>query len=737
MALPHRSRGVKVLKAVSSPLRLQILNLLYDKDALSYTELMTTLKMNPSRDAGRFAYHLKFLLKANLVEADTEAKKYYLTDLGKMLIDVADHVEKNAVRSRGLLVRTSNPSMEEFDANKIANALIREAKVPSELAQKTTKEAEKRLLKAKVKYMTAPLIREFVNALLLENGFEDYRHKLTRVGLPVHEAATLIESREHTQPADDVIAFAGQTVFREYTLLNVFPRDVADAHISGLIHVNGLSAFLLKPDTLLHDLRFFLQNGLRMDCVSPSRISTRPPESLNSALSTALNVLTYSAREVGGQTFDCFNVFLAPYIKGLDTARLKESLRRFLLDVNQHAEVTFGLELTAPLFVAEKAAVGPAGKTCGRYVDFKEESLRLADCMLDVLLEEEVAKPMFNPKVVVKVHAETLADAQAAETLLKAHSVAIKGGVVYFANMLHQEGMYAAYSDLGFKLTANPADEWETETLRSGCVGSVTLNLPRSVQECEGDKLKFFESLKTQVDLAARALEIKQRVLRQYGKNTHPFTMQSTNGDAYFRLEKGLSILNLAGFREAVEAFCQRPASHVESVKFAAEIVDTLQGYIHRMGRRHLKRFHLALLPAREAGERLAQLDVEKYGLARVKFSGTRERPYYSTARRVHVLKGTFLSLAAEDLEMQHKLNGLSEGGNLTVAELGEVEVDAGDLLKLTRNFFENRQVEFLTYNRVVTYCRNCMRSWIGQLSKCPSCESISPIVLFDRFRSV
>ena len=44
---PHRARGVKVLKAVSSPLRLQILNLLFDSSALSYTELMNQLKMNP------------------------------------------------------------------------------------------------------------------------------------------------------------------------------------------------------------------------------------------------------------------------------------------------------------------------------------------------------------------------------------------------------------------------------------------------------------------------------------------------------------------------------------------------------------------------------------------------------------------------------------------------------------------------------------------------------------------
>ena len=74
-----------------------------------------------------------------------EAKKYYLTDLGKMVLDVADRIEKKAVKPHGMMVRTSHLTLEEFDANKIANSLIKEAKVPAELAQKTAKETEKTL----------------------------------------------------------------------------------------------------------------------------------------------------------------------------------------------------------------------------------------------------------------------------------------------------------------------------------------------------------------------------------------------------------------------------------------------------------------------------------------------------------------------------------------------------------------------------------------------------------------
>jgi DNA-binding transcriptional ArsR family regulator len=278
LSVPQRLRGVKVLKAVSSPLRLQILNLLFDRGPLTYTELMGSLKMNPGRDAGRFAYHLKFLLKADLVEADVETRKYLLTELGKMVIEVADRVEKRASKPKGMLVRASRLALEEFDVNRIANSLIHEAKMPADLAQKVSKEAESRLLKSKTKYLTAPLVREMVNAILVEKGLEEYRHKLTRLGLPVYEVSMLIESKnKELQDSSSVREAAGEAVLNEYTLLNVFPRDIADAHLSGAIHIDGLDSWILKPSEVIHDLAF-------PDFTRPRRI-WNPPCSLFSTLS--------------------------------------------------------------------------------------------------------------------------------------------------------------------------------------------------------------------------------------------------------------------------------------------------------------------------------------------------------------------------------------------------------------------------------------------------------------------
>jgi anaerobic ribonucleoside-triphosphate reductase len=86
---------------------------------------------------------------------------------------------------------------------------------------------------------------------------------------------------------------------------------------------------------------------------------------------------------------------------------------------------------------------------------------------------------------------------------------------------------------------------------------------------------------------------------------------------------------------------------------------------------------------------------------------------------------------------MAQKLSGLTIGGALNIIELGTLEVSPLALLDLTQHLIGSRQpLEFFTYNRIVTYCRNCKKSWFGTLHKCPTCGSISTLGTFDRFNS-
>jgi anaerobic ribonucleoside-triphosphate reductase len=155
-----------------------------------------------------------------------------------------------------------------------------------------------------------------------------------------------------------------------------------------------------------------------------------------------------------------------------------------------------------------------------------------------------------------------------------------------------------------------------------------------------------------------------------------------------------------------------------------------------KIGIKYGKRLYPVILGSPEASERLAQLDVERYGVAQVKFSGTRERPYYSTAKRFQVKAAELLSIQTEQLETAQKMKGLNAGGNLSIIELEGAEYTPEALMNLTMRLMENTAIEFFTYNRLISFCDNCKKNFFGTLHKCPSCGSMSTLTTFDRFTS-
>jgi ribonucleoside-triphosphate reductase len=723
---------VKVLKAVSSPVRLNILNLLFDKGSLPYTDLMSGVKMNPNRDAGRFAYHLKVLLKTDLVEADVDAREYRLTDIGKMVVNIAGEIDRKSSKRRRILVRTSGFSLEDFDANKIVDSLVEEGEIAVDIAQKVAKQAERRLLKSRTKYLTAPLIREVVNAILIEKGLEEYRHKLTRLGLPVPDTASLIEVKSKTfQGSNSIEEDAGKAIFKEYTLLNILPRDVSDAHLSGSLHINSLSSWILKPSEVVHDLRFFLQNGLNLKEMSPYIPFYSPPKSFESALSLIFNVLLHSSKEViDTQTIEYFNIFLAPFMEKLSNSEAKEAIRLFLLDISQHLDTSLALELELPDFIAEKEAIGLSGKSQGIYGDFKGESQILASLIIEVLAEESMRKPLFNPKIILKIRSETFSNDREREILLQAHQLASDKGIPYFANLTRKERIYDVFSASGYRLKADLKKDWEIDTLRTGNLGHVAVNLPRIVHQCDEDERRFFEVLEERLEIAARALEIKYRSLKQLGRGLIPFLTQNGDGDHYFRLAFSSRLIVPVGLKETAEMFRGKNIyEDEETLKFARKIAQSILDFT-KSRRKHRYRLLPAVMPSLEGSRRLVKQDIEKYGIAKVRFSGSRKDPFYSTFTRL----GT---KAKEDylgpLNIQKNIRVAFAGGNLTRVDLEEGKYNSEELMSWSERLVEKYDVEFFTYDRSFTHCRNCRKSWFGRLPKCPSCKATSTLVFLNR----
>lgn len=739
--MPRRRSGLKVLKAVSSVIRLKVLNLLLTRGPLSYTEIMKILRLSPTRDAGRFAYHLKYLLKADLVEPDTEAKKYRLTDLGHTIIDVTEDIEKRFFMRRKMLVRTSHLAMEEFDRNKIVDSLVREANVPMDLAQKIARETEGRLSEFKTKYLTAPLIREFVNAVLVEKGLEEYRHRLTRLGLPVYDVAQLIKTRSTTfLGVESVQKAASDAVLEEYTLLNVLPRDIADAHLSGRLHLNSLGCWILKPNEFMHDLRFFLQHGVNLGRTNLTGLSSHPPTNLESALSTASNVLKIASTETSGeQAFDYFNVFLAPFTNGLSEERIRESLRTFVVNLNQSSssegfpiEASLGLELVIPDFLEKKRAIGPGGKKTDRYGDFVEESHLIASLLSEVVSEDDRHKPIFNPSLIVKLRPEALGNNECSNALQQFHRLAAEKGLPYFANLQSGNQKHTSYTATGCRFAADWKDDWELDTLQTGSIDNVSLNLPRASYDAEGSQSVFFELLDERLEMAQRALEIKYRTLRQrVREGLLPFLNRKVDGNYYFRLENATRLVSLVGLSETVESFLEKPMHYDnETIDFAGKILRHLNKGVQSSAKKPETRLALSMVPSSKAAKRLAELDVEHCGWEKVRVQGTKEEPFYTDMVAVPL---TNKLTWRHRLRIEGEFHKLASGSHLALIQLADAKQNPDALLSVTKEIVKGYKVGLYAYNRNLTYCANCQKTFYGVPPKCSLCGSTSMLFCFSR----
>jgi anaerobic ribonucleoside-triphosphate reductase len=97
---------------------------------------------------------------------------------------------------------------------------------------------------------------------------------------------------------------------------------------------------------------------------------------------------------------------------------------------------------------------------------------------------------------------------------------------------------------------------------------------------------------------------------------------------------------------------------------------------------------------------------------------------------------GETLGILPEALETAQKMKGLNAGGSLSIMELGDGQFNPEALMDLTQQLITNQTVEFFTYNRIISFCETCRKSWFGTLHKCPSCGTMSALSTLDRFTS-
>ncbi|NVM35188.1 MAG: hypothetical protein HWN81_06310 [Candidatus Lokiarchaeota archaeon] len=263
----------KQLKTLGQKIRIDILKKLkYAQIPLSFSKLQKEV-LGHNFSTVNLSFHLKILKKSDLILASDEG--YSISFLGEQIIEKILSIEQILNKQKkSQMIRTSKYSKELFDIRKIEEYLVNEGDLERHLAKQIAHEVEERLSKTNIEYMTAPLMREYINAVLLENGLEEVRHRLTRLGTPPFEVFKLFDSKEREFSPENFIKRLGSDVSEQFLLLNLLPKNLADLYLSGEIALLHLNYWSLRPLSLYVNTKTITDYLFKKNTFNPQKIKS-------------------------------------------------------------------------------------------------------------------------------------------------------------------------------------------------------------------------------------------------------------------------------------------------------------------------------------------------------------------------------------------------------------------------------------------------------------------------------
>ncbi|SCM55639.1 Anaerobic ribonucleotide-triphosphate reductase [Methanothermobacter wolfeii] len=671
-----------------------------------------------------------------------EIKILVYDSLRKVDEDLADRY----LAANRLRVRTSRDKIETFDQKKIEENLIREAGASPEVAEEIASEVWKELKKLNVEYLTAPMIREVVNTKLIEHGLETLRKRYTRLGIPVYNIANLIEngSRDNANMIhnpETVHKYVADEALKQYTLLHILPSGLADAHMSGDIHIHDLEFFAARPlNCLQHDLRLFIRHGLRVDGTGDHTSVAGPPKHLETLMNHAGEIMLASQQNMsGGQAMSLWNVFVAPFAAGLPYEKIKQAVQMFIFNLNmayaaRGSQVPFtsiNLEFGVPEFLEDEPAYGPRGERAGVYGDFADEARLLTRAFTEVLLEGDAdGKPHLFPNTIYSIRRETLSG-EFDEELRLVHELASKYGTAYFINMLADyRGDMANYMGCRTSLADNWTGDWDRDCLRTGNLAYVTLNLPRIAYQ-SGDDDELFEYLDEYIDMAVEVLRIRReqglRCLNDY--HLLPFLSQEIDGERYYRVENATMSFGFTGLNEMLQYHTGSGIQDPNSNRLGLRVIEHINERAAELKAETGWRWSVLQTPAESTAHRFAMLDHEHYPEEAV-LQGTRGAYYYTNSSHTPVDAEVDI---IEKIKIEEKYHPLTPGGHIFNAWLGEARPDPEALEGLTRKICRNSDIGFWAYSNALSFCLRCKTLMRGLQDSCAACGERDDVEWYDR----
>jgi ribonucleoside-triphosphate reductase (formate) len=573
--LQSTSKRVRMIFSVmASPNRIDILRILNSKGPLTYSELKSLAGFKSKKESGKFAYHLRKLLRQSLVALNKSERRYTITNLGKLVLSLARQIEERSIIESGkMYVRTSHESIEEFNSQKIIQSLVREGSLPLELAQKITEEVENRIYKYQTTYLTGSLIREMVNSVLLEHGHEEYRNKLARLGLPVYDIQDMLTNVTSVNHGTTGLLFeTGQRVFAEHLLTNTLPKDVADSHLSGDLHITNPGTWSLVPDTIFVNIKELLDDGIDLSGknLEVSRIpSIKILDDLTSSLSIIISLLS---KEVSQEVvMDGLVQLLTKHTKNV--SELEHKLTNALANVSTISNynkitthISFRLQLGS--------------------------DIKIINTILSAYKNYITITPIPQIGLIIDYEKGKLTDV----SKILAEIISIGGKVIFSKGSVSSQGI------------SNPTTKnSESLTIK---LQSISINLPRLAFESNKDETYFRARLALLMKPALSSMALRKKDISDLTRRgLNPVLAKNTQ---YMQRNSISLVLNLIGLREAVFNILGYQ-DNKEGRQILHKVIETAVDITTKKGKELGEDIRICMVQS-DGSSRFASLDGEKYG---------------------------------------------------------------------------------------------------------------------------
>lgn len=699
-------------------------------------------------------------------------------------------------------VRTSDGHMLKWDREAIVKQLLRETKLSEEFyagssamdedtAREIAREAEKRIKIMGISQLSGALVREIVNQILLEEYPEqEWKNICTRVGTPVYDAHLIdigegFEAQENANLQDNAETShkkkADKICKEQYLLL--LPPKLADAHLSGDLHIHDLEYFGTRGFCQDWDLRYFFYYGLMPDGSGTKASVAGPAKKPEVAILHAVKILgSAQTNFAGGQGFFNFLTFTAPYFEGLSYEEIEQLMQMFVYEMTQ-MQVARGGQLVfssvqlnpgIPKIWKDKPVVYK-GAICNgvqaplrTYGDFEREVRLAFKALMNVMLKGDYwSKPFNFPKPEVAIEPQFLEEDEEfnkrhhdlptyGELYDLAFELTAKYGTPYFDNKIPEyrgaeEGV-SCYQCCAYSFKTSPDDEDFKDKMyfqngkhfSMGGWQVITINCPRAAYRAGGDDERLFAELRRLMDIAVEILKVKKRWMHKIvERGRMPFATQrpkdpytGEKGDVAVYLDELVYIIGVVGINELVQYhYGKQMHEDTGALRLAIRVMTEMELYAKELSEREGMEISFARTPAETVAQRFAVADIlnkefrEKVlkvakgdvEKALSQINETRDLPVYYT-NGTHVPPNADISLA-ERIKIEHIFFPIVDGGDIMHIFLGEGYPDSRGIKSLAMKIARGTQTGYYAFTKDMTVCLDCSHVAMGLKEECEKCH--------------